>query len=162
MVKNMSNKQVQMVQIHQILKEVGYLAFNISYKNMKIAFDLGGVLSKHQEIRDLYIALYYHSDDVYIISDISPLDKLLDILTLNKIPWYNHQVLSADYKKYGENCKKVLCEKMGIDILIDDHMGYLVQGNYVRLLVMPDASKAYFSDDWKTDGTEGDFGRTKS
>lgn len=129
---------------------------------MKIAFDLGGVLSKHKEIRALYITLFSCNDNVYIISDISPKEKLLGILKLNNISCNPHHVFTADYKKYGENCKKVICEELGIDILIDDHMGYLVQGNYVRLLVMPDASKAYFSDEWKTDGTEGDFGRTKS
>lgn len=68
-------------------------------------------------------------------------------------------IYSADYKTHGENCKKVLCEHLCIDILIDDFIGYIAEGDFVRLLVMPDPRKPYYSDDWKTDGSEGDFGR---
>jgi hypothetical protein len=128
---------------------------------MKIAFDVGGVLSKHKGIRDLFNQLHFLREvEVYVISDMHPVEKIHEMLKLNGIDTY--RVYSADYKKYGENCKKVLCEELGIDILIDDFMGYLAQGNFVRLLVMPDPNEPYYSDDWKTDGSEGDFGRRKN
>jgi len=55
------------------------------------------------------------------------------------------------------------CKELGIDILIDDFIGYVaVEGAPVRLLVMPDATKPYYDPNWKTDGSEGDFGRRTS
>ena len=70
-------------------------------------------------------------------------------------------IISADYETHGENCKAVACEQLGIDILIDDFPGYVAQigSPRVRLLVMPDPSQPYYHDDWKTDGSEGEFGR---
>lgn len=127
---------------------------------MKIAFDIGGVLSKYKILRDLYIELYnLHSDNVYVISDMHPRGKIIETLKLNNLPHKN--VFSADYEKYGENCKKILCDNLEIDILIDDFIGYVAEGNHIRLLVMPQPGEPYFSDDWKTDGTEGDFGRRR-
>lgn len=128
---------------------------------IKIAFDVGGVLSKHKSIRDLFKVLCKSPNvQVYVISDMHPVQKIEQMLMDNglEIPL----VHSANYNKYGENCKKVLCEKLGIDILIDDFIGYVAEGDFVRLLVMPDPRKPYYSDDWKTDGSEGDFGRRKS
>lgn len=131
---------------------------------MKIAFDVGGVLSKHKSIRDLYATLFInqgHQDiQVFVISDMHPEEKIISMMSLNNLPTYNN-VYSADYKEHGENCKEVLCDQLGIDILIDDFIGYVAQGKHVRLLVMPDPNEPYYSDDWKTDGSEGDFGRRK-
>ena len=127
---------------------------------MKIAFDIGGVLSKHKSIRDLYSALTLNRVGVetFIISDMHPLEKMIDMLQLNGI-LFNDNIYCADYNTYGENCKKVLCESLGIDILIDDFIGYVAEGKFTRFLVMPDPSKPYYSPDWKTDGSEGNFGR---
>ena len=131
-------------------------------KVTKIAFDVGGVLSKHQSIRDLYYTLTLNSGGVqtFVISDMHPVEKIKAMLKLNDLPC-DDNVYSADYATHGENCKKVLCEELGIDILIDDFIGYVADGKHVRLLVMPDPSEPYYSDDWKTDGTEGNFGRRK-
>ena len=82
------------------------------------------------------------------------------MLELNKIQIDNTKVYSADYKTYGEHCKTKLCEDLGIDILIDDFMGYLSDGKFVRLLVMPDSSKPYWHDTWKVKD-ESSFGRRK-
>lgn len=129
---------------------------------MKIAFDIGGVLSKHEPLRALYKRLFYSSRDVFVISDMHPVQKIKDMMTLNGLP-FNDNVFSADYAQYGENCKERICNELGIDILIDDFIGYLAYGKHVRLLVMPDPCEPYYSDDWKTDGSEGNFGRrTKS
>lgn len=125
---------------------------------MKIAFDVGGVLSKHNSIRQLFQRLQLiHDTRVYVISDMHPVEKIQKMLKDNGL--YTPFVYSADYNKHGENCKKVLCDELDIDILIDDFIGYVAEGNFVRLLVMPDPHKPYYSNDWKTDGSEGDFGR---
>jgi hypothetical protein len=128
---------------------------------MKIAFDLGGVLSKHDSIRKLFKKLQsVNGVYVYVISDINPPIKIQKMLNDNDL--YTPFIYSADYNKHGENCKKVLCDELEIDILIDDCMGYVSEGDFVRLLVMPDVHKPYYSEDWKTDGSEGDFGRKVS
>lgn len=128
---------------------------------MKIAFDVGGVLSKHKSIRDLYVALSNSSTvQIFVISDMHPIEKITSMLELNGLP-FKDNVYSADYSIHGENCKRVLCEELGIDILIDDFMGYVIQGKHVRMLVMPDPNEPYFADDWKTDGSEGNFGRRR-
>jgi len=128
---------------------------------MKIAFDIGGVLSKHSQIRDLFSVLITTVNlteiKVFIITDM-PIEKAEAMLKLNNI-WHEGIVFSADYTTHGENCKKVLCEELGIDILIDDSINYLSNGNFVRLLVMPNSNLPYYSNDWKTDGSEGNFGR---
>lgn len=129
-------------------------------KFMKIAFDIGGVLSKYGAIRDLYCTLMQTGVQTFVISDMHPVGKIVAMMKLNHLPFADN-VYSADYSAHGENCKKVLCEQLGIDILIDDFIGYVAQGKHVRLLVMPDPNEPYYSDDWKTDGSEGDFGRRK-
>jgi len=131
-------------------------------KVTKIAFDVGGVLSKYKSIRDLYCNLTRNCSGIqtFVISDMHPAEKIIEMLELNGLPHYGN-VYSADYSSHGENCKKVLCEQLGIDILIDDFIGYVAGGKHVRLLVMPDPEEPYYSDDWKTDGSEGDFGRRK-
>jgi len=131
-------------------------------KVINIAFDVGGVLSKYKSMRDLYGTLHGCADTkVFVISDMHPVEKIKDMLKLNSLLFDNTNIYSADFSTCGENCKNVLCEKLKIDILIDDFIGYVAEGKYVRLLVMPDPSQPYYSDDWKTDGTEGDFGRRR-
>jgi hypothetical protein len=134
---------------------------------MKIAFDVGGVLSKYPEpfkvlIRALvHIELHVPGTEVHVISDMHPVHKVLAMLEMNNLYLKSERVHSADYKQYGENCKAVLCAELGIDILVDDFPGYVATfgSPLVRLLVMPDPSLPYYAEDWKTDGSEGDFGR---
>lgn len=135
----------------------------------KIAFDVGGVLSKYPEIfRPLLKLICRRGDDpayeieAHIISDMHPKELILDMLARNGfdfVPPAN--VHSADYREHGELCKAVLCEQLGIDMLIDDFPGYVACGQHVRLLVMPCPTEPYYHDDWKTDGSEGDFGRRR-
>lgn len=135
---------------------------------IKIGIDVGGVLSKYPEVFKLLIELCEFTRhslgvEVHIISDMHPKSLIKDMLELNGIKFMrDEQIHSADYKTHGENCKKVLCESLGIDILIDDFVGYVAEGNFVRLLVMPNPYKPYYADSWKTDGKEGDFGRRKA
>lgn len=133
---------------------------------MKIAFDVGGVLSKYPDVfRPLIEVLHFAGGgvEVYFISDMHPVVKIVDVLRLNTIPCLIHRVHSADYTTHGEECKAVLCEQLGIDILIDDFPGYLatVGKPLVRLLVMPDPTRDYYAQEWQTDGSEGNFGRRR-
>jgi hypothetical protein len=136
---------------------------------LKIAFDIGGVLSKYpQQFRILLDKLQAPgrtgletSVEVYIISDMHDVDKMHQMLTNNGIRVDKSRVYSADYKEYGEFCKTHLCKQLGIDMLIDDFIGYVAEGDFIRMLVMPDAKQPYYHDDWQTDGSEGDFGRRR-
>lgn len=129
---------------------------------MKIAFDVGGVLSKYPAVfRKFFNALRDAPGvEVYVISDMHPPGKILDMLLRNDFCLDGH-IHSADYKTHGENCKAVLCAELGIDILVDDFIGYVaIPGSPpVRLLLMPDASLDYYHPTWQTDGSEGNFGR---
>lgn len=140
---------------------------------MRIAFDIGGVLSKHPQlylslIRKLLSESVMNNDsfEVFVITDMDR-NKALDSLRLNDFlypngPIYEQNVLSADYSQHGEMCKDVLLKALGIDIFFDDFVGYVVgNGAPVRLLVMPDAAAAYYHDDWKTPD-EASFGRVVS
>lgn len=133
---------------------------------MKIAFDIGGVLSKYpKELKPLLRMLFHEGKkygiEVHVISDMHPIASILAMLLCNDISVPIPNVHSADYKAHGERCKAVLCEQLGINILIDDFPGYLADGSRLRLLVMPDTSRPYYHDDWRTDGSEGDFGRRR-
>lgn len=128
---------------------------------MKIAFDIGGVLSKYPKIfKELIIALEAGGADVYIISDMGH-TKISEMLSLNQIYILPGNIYSADYAAYGENCKKILCEELKIDIFVDDFIGYVAEGDFVRLLVMPNPKFDYYDESWKTDGSEGNFGRRR-
>lgn len=130
---------------------------------IKMAFDIGGVLSKYPTIfRPLVTALLQSREVlVYVLSDMKPHLKAVAFCHDNGFHVPPERILCADYAAHGELCKAVVCEEKGIDILIDDHIGYLVDaGNpHVRLLIMPDPNLPYYTPGWVTDGSEGDFGR---
>lgn len=146
---------------------------------MRIAFDIGGVLSKYPDVfRPLvnWLRLAYEARlkgdfetrnyepiEVFVISDMHERDKIIAMVHGNDLDVHPDNIRSADYETHGENCKAVLCEELGIDLLIDDFPGYVAQigSPRVRLLVMPDPSQPYYADDWQTDGSEGNFGRRK-
>ena len=138
----------------------------------KIAFDIGGTLSKYPDIfRPLINSLLYADRntseygpvEVYIISDMKPHEKAVAFCHDNGFEIESKRILIADYYKYGEECKAEICKEHKIDILIDDHMGYvsIPDAPLVRLLVMPDPKKPYYHETWIPDGSEGDFGRLK-
>lgn len=134
---------------------------------LKIAFDIGGVLSKFpDQFRPLVRALLNSADlvEVWVLSDMKPHEKAVAFCHDNGFDVWPERVVVADHDTYGEACKAVACEQHGIEVLIDDHMGYVCQDGRppVRLLVMPDPYRPYYSPDWKTDGSEGDFGRRRA
>lgn len=133
--------------------------------DVKVGFDVGGVLSKYPDIfKSLILALdSCPATEVHIVSDMHPKEKIIAMLALNGINVDPSRVHSADFQQYGEACQAVLAEELGLDVLFDDFPAYVsgVGKPPVRLLVMPDLSRPYYDDSWKTDGTEGSFGRSK-
>lgn len=132
---------------------------------IKIGFDIGGVLSKYPEVLTPFInSLIFncsHDIEVHVLSDMHPKEKIVDWLDRNDVYVSHENVHSCDYVEHGELCKSVKCQELKIDIMMDDFIGYLAEGSPIRLLVMPDAKRPYYHDDWKTDGSEGTFGRRK-
>lgn len=134
---------------------------------MRIAFDIGGVISKYP---DKFKALFWdyfinkdYPDNIYIITDMHPRDKVVKTLHDNGFEYIHEQhIYCSDYEKYGSLCKAVLLRDLKIDIFIDDFDGYLQWDSSfgpqpILLKVMPDGFKPYWHPDWKCDG--GDFGR---
>lgn len=133
---------------------------------MKVAFDIGGVLSKYPVLfRKFCMTLQSGSIEVYVITDMHDREKTLAMLKDNGFGFIpEERVLNSDYAKYGDMCKAVLLKEHAIDMLIDDFPGYVQWDSSfgpapVRLLSQPDPFKPYWSEDWKTDPKDGDFGR---
>lgn len=143
---------------------------------LRIAFDVGGVLSRFpDEFFVLIETLRLGTEavrrtgnmggvEVFILSDMHPKEKVVAMLAANGYALHPDRVLVADYATHGELCKAVACGLNAIDILVDDHMGYVATPGSppVRLLVMPDPHRPYYATGephWHTDGSEGGFGR---
>lgn len=133
---------------------------------MKVAFDIGGVLSKYPVLfRKMCLALTVGDIEVYVITDMHDRVKTLAMLEENGFGFIpEHRVLNSDYAKYGDMCKAVLLKEHQIDMIIDDFPGYVQWDSSfgpapVRLLSQPDPYMPYWAEDWKTDPADGDFGR---
>lgn len=137
-------------------------ACHAEFHRLKVGVDIGGAVSKYPDVfRRLISTLQAGGAEVWAVSDMAR-EKAVDMLERNGIPVEAERVVHADYEKHGERCKQVACERLGIEIMIDDHAGYVYSGSHVRLLVMPDPDLPYYADKWRTDGSEGTFGRRTS
>ena len=133
---------------------------------MKIAFDIGGVLSKYpKEFKEVISHFAGEHENIFIITDQHPKQEVLETLRINGFDFIlADNVYCADYAKYGEMCKAIILRDLKIDILVDDFMGYL-QWDYswgkapLRLLVMPDAQSPYWKEDWELLNDTPEFGR---
>ncbi len=132
---------------------------------IKIGFDIGGIISKYPHLlRPIIIALLSSKEiEVHILSDMRPHDKCVKTLIENGFNIPSSQIHSCDYEKYGGECKAIKAKEIGLDILIDDFPDYvgMIGAPELRLLAMPDPTKDYYHKSWKTDGSEGNFGRRK-
>lgn len=133
---------------------------------MRVAFDIGGVLSKYPDIFRPLLTLICEAGptwgvEAYALSDMKPHEKAIAFCHDNGFLIPAERILCADYEQHGEACKAIVCQQHGIDMLIDDFIGYVsvVGSPPVRLLIMPDVTRPYYDDVWKTDGSEGNFGR---
>jgi len=132
---------------------------------LKIAFDIGGVLSKYPaEFRKLLADLDGNDDiELFVITDMHDKDEVVKQLNENLGYFFSPKnVYCADYEKHGELCKAVLLRDLKIDMFYDDFVGYTMWPPHfgpapIRMLVMPDGYRPYWHPDWKCSG--GDFGR---
>ena len=132
-------------------------------KTFKIGFDIGGILSKFPEAIAFYRAcLASPLMEVHIVTDM-PKDKALAMLALNSIEHDVAHVHSGDYAEHGEESKAEIAKTIGLDALVDDFISYVATPGApaLRLLAMPDPTRDYYHPTWKTDGTEGNFGRRR-
>lgn len=128
---------------------------------LRIAFDIGGVLSKYPDQFRVLVKILEPFCEIYVITDMHKHVEVCETLKLNGFDIDPKKVHCADYSTHGEGCKAELLRDLEIDIFVDDFIGYAAEpgGSAIRLLMMPDASKPYWHETWKTVGGEGDFGR---
>ena len=134
----------------------------MSDRPVRVAFDIGGVLSKYpDELRRLARCVVAGGGEVFVITDMHDRAHVLDTLAANAfgfVPAEN--VYTADYDQHGEGCKAELLRELVVDVFLDDFVGYVTPGGApIRCLVMPDASKPYYHESWTTLGGEPTFSR---
>jgi hypothetical protein len=129
----------------------------------RIAFDIGGVLSKYPDKFRPFIAQLVHVGiEVFVITDMQDVEKIYEMLVLNDfgmIPKSN--IYSANYVEHGDGCKAELLRELEIDLFFDDHLPYMMlPGDTILTLVMPTPFKPYWSPEWKVpDDGDQEFGR---
>lgn len=130
---------------------------------MKIAFDIGGVLSKFpNEFRSLIDTLMA-SHQIHVITDMHDHTEVVNVLIRNGFKIPSENVHCADYTGKGEYCKAILLKELGIDIFIDDFGPYLTWDSAlgpapIRLMIAPDGFRPYWHPEWQTNDN-CDFGR---
>lgn len=121
---------------------------------IKVAFDIGGVLSRHTEVLRKMAEVFWAATDIFethALTDIlkkMAMQMLIENDLIHLFGSDGERVHYADYAKYGENCKSVVLKEIGIDVLFDDHMGYLMDAPALGLLVMPRPSLPFYSNQW--------------
>ena len=129
---------------------------------MKIAFDIGGVLSKYPHVfRPMVKALQAGGAEVFVLTDMHDHEQSVRFVQENGYNIPSDHILNSDYNTYGERCKEVVIREHEIDLHIDDFPGYCAHTSCVSLLVWPNPDLPYYHDDFVTDGSEGMFGRRK-
>ena len=130
---------------------------------LRIAFDIGGVLSKRPDVfRPMVAALQAGGARVYVITDMHEHAQSVRFVRENGYDIPPNRILNADYDTYGEHCKAEVVKEHAIDVLVDDFPGYVAADSpAVKLFVWPDPSQPYYADDFVTDGSEGNFGRRR-
>lgn len=121
---------------------------------IKVSFDIGGVLSRHTKVLRVMAMALSSRCECHVLTDMAR-DVAIKMLADNDLLWIfsinltdGSRVHCADYSKYGENCKAILIKELGIDVHIDDHMGYLMNSPAIGFFVMPRADLPYYSDEW--------------
>lgn len=127
---------------------------------MRIAFDIGGVLSKYPHIfRPMVAHLVAGGAEVFVITDMHDHAQSVRFVHGNGYDIPDENILNSDYATYGELCKAKTIRDNRIDVHVDDFPGYCAHTECVSLFVWPQPKEPYYHDDFKTDGTEGTFGR---
>lgn len=122
----------------------------------RIAFDIGGVLSKYPDKLRILIQALAASDQVelFVITDMNDADHIHALLKTNGFDFISDaNIHMADHARHGELCKAVILKELQIDMLIDDHQGYCQWDSSlgpapIRCHVQPDPFKPYWDDQW--------------
>lgn len=135
---------------------------------LKVSFDIGGVLSKYPEVfRPLVKALQDSGQvEVFVLTDMHDHAQSVRFVQGNGYAIPADHIINTDYNRFGEACKEEAVHELGIQLHIDDFPGYCANTACantacVNLMVWPNPFRPYYDDDFKTDGTEGDFGRRR-
>lgn len=135
--------------------------------SLKIAFDIGGVISRYPEkMKDLMEILHRGGAEVLIATDMNQADAiaccrengLMEYVGHKRIPktddlehdWSVRQswVVSADWSRHGDLCKSEAMEEYEIDILIDDRPDYVASGDFIGLVLSPRPDVPYYAPGW--------------
>lgn len=131
-------------------------------KPLRISFDIGGVLSKYPHLfRPMVEALQKGGAEVFVLTDMTDREKAIKMVRENGYNIPVGRILNARYDDHGEDCKAVVIEEHDIDIHVDDFPGYCAHTKALSLFTWPNPELPYYHDDFKTDGSEGDFGRRR-
>lgn len=131
---------------------------------MRIAFDIGGVLSKYPDEFVQLLQSLKSDHDLFVITDMHDKDEVVRTLENNGFSFIKPEnVYCANYTSHGEMCKAFLLKELKIDMFFDDFSGYLQWDQSlgpapIRLQIQPDAYRPYWAESWKTD-CDSDFGR---
>lgn len=123
---------------------------------MKIAFDIGGVISRYpNQMKELMHDLWQSGNEIYILTDMNQVDAIacinendLNYCVGDLFDRRPERILSADWSKYGDRCKTVLMDKHDIDILIDDRPDYCAEGGFIGLTLSPRPGVPYYHETW--------------
>ena len=134
---------------------------------LRVAFDIGGVLSKRPDVfRPLVAALQAGGVEVFVVTDMPDHEQSVRFARSNGYAIPAANILHSDYALYGEACKAETVKKNNLHLLVDDFPGYAsavaTETDAVSLFTWPDPHRPYYADDFKTDGKEGDFGRRRA
>jgi hypothetical protein len=101
---------------------------------VRVAFDIGGVLSKYPTIlRAMASALHQGGAEVFVITVMQNWAKVRELLDANGFEFIpDGNLILADFERYGEGCKAVLLEQLYIDVFLDDFPAYVSWGCPVR------------------------------
>ena len=131
-------------------------------KPLRMSFDIGGVLSKYPDVfRPMVKALQTGGVEVYVITDMHDHEQSVKFVRENGYDIPSERILNSDYAQFGEACKALTIKEHMIDVHVDDFPGYCAHTECVSLFTWPNPELPYYHDDFKTDGSEGDFGRRK-
>lgn len=133
---------------------------------LRVAFDIGGVLSKRPDVfRPLVAALQAGGVEVFVVTDMPDHEQSVRFVRSNGYAIPAANILHGDYAAHGEACKAETVKKNNLHLLIDDFPGYAsavaTETDAVSLFTWPDPRRPYYADDFQTDGKEGDFGRRR-
>ena len=133
---------------------------------MRIAFDIGGVLSKYPDTFKELISSLGQNIEVFVITDMHKKEEVVKMLSDNGFNFNTDNIFCADYTNKGEMCKAILLKELKIDMFFDDFVGYLQWDSAlgpapIRLLVAPDAFRPYWHNNWIVQDNF-DFGRRVS